>query len=237
MSQILDQFSILITPFIVSMTIIIVSNKILRCQGLYIFCIVAMIIVNTETIKESFIVDLDYNLPFANIIMVAIALVNNLTVELYGEKNALRNIYKVTISFFIFIALVIVDIGFTPYLEAGNNSRKLLILSTPLFLGSFVAYSLCSRIDITLFTSLNVLTKGKFLGLRHFVASSFGLLIDTIIFSFLSWICFIITPIPSYGEAQSYLNNIVIRIIFTIMSIPVFYYVRYSRKRTVSLLF
>ena len=240
--QNLNPYMLLIGQFVICMFCIVVFNKWFGKEGLCTYSVVAIIIANIQILRATTIPGFNNPVPLGDVVFVSIFLVINIISEIYSHDAAYKIIWHGVIGFCIFIILVLTTISVHPLSINGIvNSRfiasqealeVLFIPSLSILVASLIAYAASFKLNVMLFGILRNITKGRFVGLRHLIASTLGIIFDSTVFGLLAWIFTIATPLSYDASLQSYMvNTAIMRILFTMASIPVFYYIILYCKR------
>lgn len=164
----------------------------------------------------------------------------NLIVEIYGKNKA-----KTVICLgFLSSILMMMMLYCSHHIEIHNSSPftkqafEAIVGFTPgVVIGSLVAYITAQFVDVYIFSSLKSITKGKYLWLRTNVAALVSQLLDTTMFATIAWIVFPLLdktqsePIAWYTLYIIIRNEYVLKIIFSIISIPIVYASVYGIKK------
>jgi hypothetical protein len=223
--------------FLFCMGSIMFFAKFFGKEGLYIYSVVAIIIANIQVLKAVEIPPLIHPVPLGNVVFTSLFLVSDIITECYGKKAAQRGIWLGFAASIVFSIIMIITIGLKP-LESDNPSNLIFIeyheaislLFTPsisILIASLLAYLVSLWCDILIFNPIKIVTGDGLLWLRSFVSSSLGIAVDNIVFSVCAWIIFAVKPISLSTVIDTYiLGALSMRIFLTIISIPVFYWVR-----------
>jgi uncharacterized integral membrane protein (TIGR00697 family) len=206
-------------------------------EGLYIYSVVAIIIANIQVLKAVEIAPLIHPIPLGNVIFTSLFLVSDIITECYGKKAAQRGIWLGFIASVMFSIIMVITIGLR-VLDDGEPSHRIFIEyhyaidllfrpSMSILIASLLAYLVSLWFDVFVFNAIKIVTGSKLLWLRSFVSSSLGIALDNIVFSICAWVIFSVKVIPLSTVIDTYiLGALGMRIFLTIISIPVFYWVR-----------
>ncbi len=223
--------------FLFCMGSIVFFAKFFGKDGLYIYSIIAIIIANIQVLKAVEIAPLIHPVPLGNIVFTSLFLVSDIITECYGKPAAQKGIWLGFAASITFSIIMIITIGLKP-LDNNDPSHEMFIgahdaislLFTPsmsILIASLLAYLVSLWFDVFVFNAIKIVTGDGFLWLRSFVSSTFGIIVDNIVFSLCAWVIFAVKIIPLSTVLDTYiLGALSMRIFLTIISIPVFYWVK-----------
>lgn len=228
--------------FIFCMASIIFITKFYGEHGLYVYSIVAIISANIQVLKAVRVDFLDHPLPLGNMVFTSLFLTNDIITELYGKKSAQKNVMLGFIAYLSFSVIMILAAGikplsetdpeYAPFIESHHSINMLFSPTLALLVSSLAAYLISMMVDISIFHFLKKMLKDQLLWFRTFISTSIGIIVDNTIFTFLAWVVFAIIPISFNTILNSYiLGTLKIRIVLTIITIPVFYVIKKLVKR------
>jgi uncharacterized integral membrane protein (TIGR00697 family) len=165
----------------------------------------------------------------------------NLITEIYGKSKAKFAIYLGFLSSILMTGML----SLIPYLTISTTSPftkqafEAIVGFTPgVVVGSLVAYITAQLIDVHIFSGLKKLTKGKYLWLRTNVSACISQLLDTVMFATVAWIIFplldntqALHPIEWHTWYIIIRNEYILKIIFSVISIPLVYVSVYGIRR------
>jgi queuosine precursor transporter len=206
-------------------------------EGLYIYSVVAIIIANIQVLKAVEIPPLIHPVPLGNIVFTSLFFVSDIITECYGKGAAQKGIWLGFAASIIFSIIMIITIGLKPLEETDPSNQMFVdahkaisLLFTPsmsILIASLLAYLVSLWFDVFIFNAIKIVTGNDLLWLRSFVSSTLGIALDNIVFSISAWIIFAVRPISLSTVIDTYiLGALSMRIFLTILSIPVFYWVR-----------
>ena len=206
-------------------------------EGLYIYSVVAIIASNIQVLKAVNITGFENPMPLGDVVFTSLFLVGDIITECWGKEAAQKGIWLGFATSLMFSIIMLAVVGMTPLTPADGadpfftqTHDAMAVLFTPSFsilAASLIAYFVSLWFDVGIFYVMKKTLKDKYLWLRSFVASSTGIIIDTVVFNLFAWVVFCVTTISFDAVLNSYIINMVkIRILITILSIPVFYWVK-----------
>lgn len=228
--------------FAVCMISIVASLRLFGKSGLYAYCVIITIIANIQVLKATNINGFIHPVPLGNIVFTTLFLVADILTEIYGQESAKKCIWLGFFTYLIFSILMILTIGIAPAVvtnpeyqafEDSHNAMALLFTpSMPLLISSITAYLISLYFDVFAFATIKKIVGDRHLWLRASMSTIMGLIVDNIAFSMLAWVIFAIMPISFNVVMDTYVIGILqIRIILTIATIPVFYFVKKMAKK------
>jgi queuosine precursor transporter len=228
--------------FVFCMLSIILLIRYFGKSGLYVYCVIVTIIANIQVLRATNLDGFIHPIPLGNIVFTTLFLVVDILTELYGKKAAQKCVWLGFVSYLIFSVIMVITIGIKPveitnpeyaaFQEAHNAMDLLFTPSIPLLISSITAYFISLYFDIFAFATLKKILGDQLLWLRSSISTIMGLIVDNIIFSLLAWVVFAIMPISLEVVLNTYIIGILqIRIILTIATIPVFYFIKNMVKK------
>lgn len=223
--------------FLISMGLIVLFARFFGKEGLYVYSVVAITASNIQVLKAVNISGFEHPVPLGDVVFTSLFLVGDIITECWGKEAAQKGIWLGFASSLMFSVIMLTVVGIHPLAAAPGTDPffiqthdAMAVLFTPSFsiLGaSLIAYFVSLWFDVGIFYVMKTALKDKYLWLRSFVASSIGIIIDTVVFNVFAWVIFCVTTISLDAVLNSYVVNAVkIRILIVIFSIPVFYWVK-----------
>jgi queuosine precursor transporter len=223
--------------FLFCMGSIVLFARFFGKEGLYVYSVIAIIIANIQVLKAVEIPPLIHPVPLGNVVFTSLFLVSDIITECYGKAAAQKGIWLGFAASIMFSIIMIVTIGLKP-LEDTNPANAMFVdyhnainlLFTPsmsILISSLAAYFISLWFDVFVFYAIKMVTGDGLLWVRSFVSSSLGIVVDNIVFSLCAWIVFAVKPIGLSTVIDTYIiGALSMRLFLTIISIPVFYWVR-----------
>ena len=219
------------------MSMIIIFARFLGKEGLYVYSVIAIIASNIQVLKAVNLYGFEYPVPLGDMVFTSLFLVGDIITECWGKAAAQKGIWLGFAASLMFSIIMLIVVGMQP-LSADSvadgffvkSHDAMALLFTPSFsilAASLIAYFVSLWFDVGIFYVMKVALKDRYLWLRSFVSSSIGIVVDVLVFNLLAWVVFTVISIPLETVMNSYVMNMIkIRIILTIFSIPVFYFVK-----------
>lgn len=223
--------------FILCMLLIVLFVKFFGKEGLYIYSIVAIITSNIQVLKAVNLEGFEHPVLLGDVVFTSLFLVGDIITECWGKEAAQKSIWLGFASSLMFSIIMFIVVGIKPIQEVDDFDRFFIeshdamhVLFTPSFsilAASLIAYFLSLWFDVGIFYMMKVSMKDKFLGIRSFVSSSIGIVVDTVVFNIFAWVIFAIGTISIDNVLNNYMINAVkMRLLLAFFSIPVFYLVK-----------
>ena len=167
-------------------------------------------------------------------------LIFNLIVEIYGKNKAKQAIVLGFLSSILMTGMLscMHHLEIHPSSPFTKQAFEAIVGFTPgVIVSSLGAYMTAQVVDIYIFSTLKSITKGKYLWLRTNVSALISQLLDTIMFATIAWIVFpllhntqTLSPIGWHTWYIIIRNEYILKIIFGVLSIPIFYLSVYGIK-------
>lgn len=209
---------------ILNFTFVTLAYKLFDKTGVYAWIALATIIANIEVVK---CVDI-FGMPLTlgNITYGSIFLATDILSEKYGIKSARNGVFIGFFSLLVLTLLTQIDILFIPNNEdfAQEAMKTLFTLTPRICFGSMIAYLISNTLDVFLYEKIKKLSpNGKFIWLRNNTATMTSQLVDTIIFTFISF--YGIFTITTVWELC--ITTYLIKIIIALCDTPFLYIANY----------
>jgi len=227
--------------FIFCMISIVTMLKFFGKAGIYVYSVMMVIIANIQVLKAANIAISAAPVPLGNIVFTTLFFATDILAEIYGKKEAEKSVWLGFASYLIFSIIMVLTIGIRPlegegyiaFSKAHDAISYIFTPSLPLFVSSLAAYIISLYFDIFAFITLKNLFGEKLLWLRTSLSTILGIILDNIVFSFLAWVIFAVIPIDFEIVVNTYiLGTLKIRLLLTIATIPVFYFVKQMVKKS-----
>jgi len=216
---------------------IILFARFLGKEGLYVYSVIAIITSNIQVLKAINLYGFEYPVPLGDIVFTSLFLVGDIITECWGKEAAQKGIWLGFASSLMFSIIMLIVVGMQPlsidsvthnfFVKSHDAMALLFTPSFSILAASLVAYFVSLWFDVGIFYVMKIALKDKYLWLRSFFASSIGIIVDVVVFNMLAWVVFSVISISFETVVNSYVMNMIkIRIILTILSIPVFYFVK-----------
>ncbi len=168
---------------------IIISYKIFRKTGLFVWVAISTIIANIEATK---CIDMfGISVTLGNVIYSTIFLATDILSEMYGGKEARRAVKIGFFSMLVFTVLTQIDLLFIPNSQdLVNDSMHIIFGFMPRFcFASILTYIISNTLDTYLYDIIkNKLPQDKFLWVRNNCSTMISQLIDSILFTFIAFV-------------------------------------------------
>lgn len=211
--------------------------RLFSAPGLYLFNIVAILAANIQVLRGTAFSFSAEPVALGTVVFATTYLASDILTEHYGKETAKRGVWYCFGASILMSVLMLVTIGYpsldnvttaNPGLQQMINSEKAIdLLFTPsprILFASLLAFILSQYFDIWLFQLLNKLTRGSLLWLRTFISSALSAILDTVIFSALTWIILSPTPVSLSTLYFTYiLGTLITRIIVSFLGAPILY--------------
>jgi uncharacterized integral membrane protein (TIGR00697 family) len=221
----MPEFLSLLT-LIVCFSAILVLVWLFGKEGLFAYSAIATIAANIQVLKLTKYSMIDDPVALGTVLFSTIFVVDNILTEYYGAKTAKKCVW-VGFLCYLFFTLVMRIAILHPAIEHPeciNLHRELEGLFTPclvFFISSVTSYVICQFIDISIFSALKKLMKGKHVSARSFISMAFSSFIDNCIFSLLAWIILADNPISLSSLWKTYIAiTYVIRLVIVVLCVP-----------------
>jgi len=219
------------------MGMIILFAHFLGKEGLYVYSVIAIITSNIQVLKAVNLYGFEYPVPLGDMVFTSLFLVGDIITECWGKEAAQKGIWLGFAASLMFSIIMLMVVGMQPltvdsmadgfFVKSHDAMALLFTPSFSILAASLIAYFVSLWFDVGIFYVMKVALKDKYLWLRSFVSSSIGIIVDILVFNMLAWVVFSVISIPFDTVMNSYVMNMIkIRIILTIFSIPVFYFVK-----------
>ncbi|MDR0555627.1 MAG: queuosine precursor transporter [Holosporaceae bacterium] len=212
--------------FIVCCFTILGMVKLFGKNGLFAYSAVVVVTANIQVLKLTQYSLTSHPVALGTVLFSTIFVVDNVLTEYYGAQIAKRS---VAINFFcyLFFTLIMKITIWHPAVDGGeclNLHMELKNIFSPclsLFISSLIAYAIGQLVDISIFSLLKRLMKGKRISLRSFISMSISTFLDNGIFSILVWIIFAEHPISLSVLWKTYiLAAYIIRLVVAVLCVP-----------------
>lgn len=203
---------------VINFTGIIISYRIFKKTGLYIWIAMAAIIANIQVMKT--IEVLGFVTTLGNIIYGTSYLATDILNEKYGKKEAQKGVY---IGIFILIIVTVimqVCLLFTPYAEdiAQGAFETIFGFLPRVAFASIIAYTVSQLYDVWVFDKLKQKNPEQ-LWVRNNLSTLVSQLIDNILFTFLAfW-----GVLPFEIVIQIFVTSYVMKFIVAVLDTPFIY--------------
>lgn len=168
---------------------ILVSYKIFKKTGLFIWIAISTIIANIEVTK---CVDMfGLSVTLGNVVYSTIFLATDILSEIYGGKEARRAVRVGFFSIIIFTVLTQIDLLFIPNSQdLVNDSMHTIFGFMPrLCFGSLITYIISNTLDTYLYEFIkNKLPEDKFLWIRNNGSTMISQLVDSVLFTIIAFL-------------------------------------------------
>lgn len=161
----------------------------MKKQGLYVWIGIATIIANIEVTKCIDIFGM--SLTLGNVIYGTIFLATDILSEIYGDKDSRKGVYIGFLSMITFTLLTQINLLYIPNKEDFvSSSMQIIFQLTPrICIGSLIAYIISNILDTYIYKFIKIkLPSDKWLWLRNNGSTMISQIIDSIIFTIISFI-------------------------------------------------
>lgn len=177
-----------LVTIIVNFIGILISYKLFRKTGLFIWVAISTIIANIEATK---CVDMfGLSLTLGNVVYSTVFLATDILSEMYGGKEARKAVKIGFFSMFVFTILTQIDLLFIPNSQdLVNDSMHTIFGFMPrLCFASLITYVISNTLDTYLYEFIkNKLPGDKYLWIRNNGSTMISQLIDSILFTVISF--------------------------------------------------
>ena len=214
--------------------ICLLLQRVAGAVGLMLFQSLSIIIANIQAMKVVSLPFLDCPIAMGTEIMMVSFFASDLLCEHYGAPMARKGVMLSFISYGLFTCMMLLTTHIqlapseTAFFQQSHDAITHLFTPAPaFFIASLVALAISQLADIWIFDKLRKKDGAKRLGIRTFLSTTIGSLLDTIVFSVLAWIVFAPTPLPLYVVLTSYIGGAFgVRLILSLFQAPLMYVAR-----------
>lgn len=177
-----------IVTILVNFIGILISYKLFRKTGLFVWIAISTIIANIEVTK---CVDMfGLSVTLGNVVYSTVFLATDILSEIYGGKEARRAVKVGFFSMIVFTILTQIDLLFIPNSQDLVNSSMHIIFGfmPRLCFASLITYIISNTLDTYLYEFIkNKLPEDKFLWIRNNGSTMVSQLIDSILFTVIAF--------------------------------------------------
>lgn len=216
---------------------ILLLLRLFGANGLYLYNIVAVLASNIQVLRGAQFSMSAEPVALGTVVFATTYLCSDMLTEHYGKEAAKRGVWFCFAAQLLMTLLMIITIGHPPvpiealgspgteHMPLAEQALSLLFTPSPrLLFASLLAFVISQFNDIWLFHWIGKLTQQRWLWLRTTVSSLVSALVDTIIFSLLSWVILAPQPISFSVIVFTYiLGSFVMRVLVNLLSTPVMY--------------
>ena len=145
---------LLFLEIIVIFSIVLITNKLFKKEGLIAYIGLASVIANIEVAKQITIFGLDATL--GNVMFASTFLATDILTEYYSKKDAIKGVNIGLFSVIIYLICTQLTLVFIPNnLDFVNSSMKTIFELAPrICISSLIMYYIANRIDVILYSKL-----------------------------------------------------------------------------------
>ena len=215
-----------LTTLIVCFVTILSFLKFFGKSGLLVYSTLAAVIANIQVVKLTQYTFAENPVALGTVVFSTTFAVDNILTEYYGKDVAKKCIW---ISFFgyLFFTICMKTAVMHPAVssdECMNLHEELKKIFSPsgiLFISSLISYLVSQFCDVTVFSFLKKLFKGKYITVRSFLSMSFSTFTDNFVFSICAWYIFAENPVsfPTLWKTYIFVTYF-IRLIIAGLCVP-----------------
>ena len=228
MLQALPPEIVTLISIMVSGLCILLAQRMFALAGLYVYNALAIVLANIQVLRLCKYTLLAEPVALGTVLFATLYLTTDIITELYGAKEARRNILLCFFAMLLSSILMIIDLGHVPPNTCSHNSynamQTLFVPSARIFIASLCAFGLSQLYDVALFNFMKKVMKERFLWLRTLCASLSSSFVDNLIFGVLAWRVFAKAPLDMYTILMTYIFGAYIsRALVAVLLVPVIY--------------
>lgn len=162
---------LLFIEVIIVFSMVLLSNKLFKKEGLIAWVAIATVLANIITAKNAMIFGL--STAIGTVMFASTFLATDILTECYSKEEAKKAVYLGLFSDVVLIVSTQVALRYTPspFDYANEAMQTLFALNLRISIASAVMYFIANMADIYLFSKLKEKTEGKYLWLRNNVST------------------------------------------------------------------